>query len=841
MKDNRWLEIDGDLLENALKANAKRKINVKRILIASIAAALSVSIALTFILVPFGDVIPNDESLIEDVDISGILATHSGIVKEWDGGKDLKLVALSSEKSYSTSGAKGNSSGNGSINQSIDVTLSSLPNVKLDSYTSGRYIDMTGNGEGRYDWDQAAVGIYYDVIEKKFFSLRDEIRFALAGEDYGLLEDEFVLLTACRAGSFRFSDDDYEHETIYFGMIEGKISYSDAIAALDSIPDGFGLTKAQEDSVRRYFRGEEINVAAEFPSEKDSQSQFNLNVMIEYHSLLERRCGNVRIHEFGTSDTKCFFTNEHWRSGGSGVFVCDFGIYDRETKEITLVTGEIDSSILFNLTHFGSEFCANENYTMLAYTDTSDGRLCLIDAVNEKFYSGMFSAFIEDNGLSDDSQISDELCEHSDLCNCSDEAIPEEEGYSSVIVTDSIGAIGKINFSPNDKFVYCKLNTEQEAWILLDTNGAFSKTVYGSLVKFVSGGHGIILENESGFHIFDVATMTELTAHYGVLYTLPEHETHAFFEKDNAIVRKNLINGEESVIATEYDAFLTDKNSGCVYVFTRSDKTVRGYSSADGECKYVSTVGDGFVNGAPENAIFNLLLDGSEKMLLISYYTPLSLEFDESKFTSLEGNYWDISGDVLSIPDFGYIYIRSIKYNGNYLDCYDSDDVNGEVDNINHIGRYLLLEDILSFVKDDMIIDYDELIQIGHLFAKKIEPYIDIDSMNRIKVIPEALTEFFGHELNTGEHFFWDIYLPSTKEYSVDCGKGYIANIVSVNVDRLSNGAESDEVKAFKEQLTKTLKNAYSSYLKDGYYRMKYEIKLQLRDRIESEYNKRFG
>ncbi len=846
MKDNRWLEIDGDLLEEAINSPKKRTVRFRRLLIASLAAVLSVSV-LFIGLIPYlaqtGSESQTDHTSEEGkmpIDIYEIIGNYNGKTNAWDGGTDLKLVTLSGEKNYSTSGSKSNGSDDSDINKSLDVTLSEMPNVKLDRFTSGRFIDMTGKGQGRYDWDQESTGIYRDIITGEFFSLQDEIRFALMGEELGLLEDEFLLLTACSMGVFKFSDDVYEHERLYFGIVEGEISYSEAIQTLDEEPDGFGFTSVQEEALRRYFKGEEFNVGELFYKDSSEQHQFNFRLVIQYHSLLKRRCGDVNIHEFGMNESKCFFTREHWIKGGSGVFVCDLGIYDRETKEITLVTGDIDSSILFSLTLFGSEFRVNEDYNMLAYIDTSDGRLCLIDAVNGKYYTGSYSPINVENDSSEGEDEAEEIsCDHKVSCDCLADVAPEE--YVPPVKLQGVGVVGRINFSPNDKYIYCKLNTENEAWLFLDSRGEFANEIYGRFVKFVAGGNAVIMQTESGFRIYDVATKTDITDHCGDLFMLEEHETHAFFEADGKIVWKNLINDEEKVVAEIYDAFLTDKNSGCVYVFTLSDRTVRGYSATDGECKYEARVGESFAENAPSNAIFNLLLDGSENLLLVSYYTPLSLEFDESKFLELKGEYWDIGGDVSSIPDFGYIYLRSVKYNGNYLDCYDSDDVNGEVDNIGQIGRYLLFEEILDFASDDMIVDLDELVELGHLFAERIEPYIVIDSMNRVKVIPEGLTEIFGYELNTGEHFFWNVYLPATRPYSTESGKEYIANMVSVNIDRLSNGKESEEIKAFKKQLTQTLVGAYKSYLTDGYYRMKYEIKLQIRDRIESEYQKSFG
>jgi hypothetical protein len=42
MKDNRWLEIDGDMLEDALNTRKTNGFHIRRILIASVAAVLTV-------------------------------------------------------------------------------------------------------------------------------------------------------------------------------------------------------------------------------------------------------------------------------------------------------------------------------------------------------------------------------------------------------------------------------------------------------------------------------------------------------------------------------------------------------------------------------------------------------------------------------------------------------------------------------------------------------------------------------------------------------------------------------------------------------------------------------
>ena len=841
MKDNRWLEIDGDMLEDALKLQKANGLRVRRILIASVAAVLTVCTLMAVIIPNLSDAPINESSINESlaVDIGDIVSKYKGPVPEWNGGDGLKLIALSGEKDHSTGGAMSNG-GNGT-NKSIDITLSALPNVKLERFTAGKYIDMTGNGIGRYDWYQESTGIYRDIITGEFFSLSDEIRFALIGDGFGDLCNEYLLEMACIFGFCKFYEDDIKHEEVYFEMVRGAITYEEAISHFESVPKNFGFSDEQAEYILRYFKGEEINVGKKiFPNHSDEQNAFNSYALQVYHAILSRRCGNVKILEFGSHGSKCLFTREHHRPDGSGAFECDLGIYDRESKEVTLVTIEgAGNEVLASVDWFGMQYTVNDDYTVFAYIDTSDGALRLIDLTSGKHVAAHFMRD-DDNSFDSLASNAESVFDASEELTLTLEEEVDSGEYSQVLIESDIGAIGRINFSPNGKYAYCRLRSKDDAWLFVDTESFESRSIDGKLIKFVAGGDAVIMQTEKGFLIYDVATETDITDHCGVAFTLEEHETHAFFEIEGRIVRKNLINGDEAVIASGYDAFITDKNSGCVYVFTKSDRTVRGYSATDGECKYSATVGDSFIADAPENAIFNLLLDQTEATLLISYYTPLSLEFDESKFLSMKGNNWDVGGDISSIPDYAYIYLRSIKYNGKYLDCYDADDVNGEVDNVNNLGNYLMLEDILRLCSDDMLIDLDELIEIGRLYAERIEQYIEIDSMNRVKVIPESLIEIFGYELNTGEHFLHNVYRPATVEFSVENGKGYMRKMVETNVKTLSDNADSEEINAFIDETVKALETDYRSYLIEGYYRMKYEIKLEIRDRIISEYNKRF-
>lgn len=837
MKDNRWLNIDDDLLEEAINRQSKKSFNTRRILISLIAAALTCCMLCAIIipqLINDGDIYSTSVS--DNIDIKELISRYQGAVDEWDGGADLKLISISGERKNSTGGAKSNTDGS----KSIDVTLSVLPNVKLERFTSGKYIDMTGNGFGRYDWYQEATGIYSDIITGEFFSLSDEIRFALAGDGIDDLCNEYLLELACLYGLCKFYEDDVKHEEIHFKMVSGAITYEEAISHFETVPDNFGFTDEQAEYILRYFKGEEINLGKKvFENSVDDQNHLNVYALQIYHALLARRCGNVKIVEFGSHESKCLFTREHHRPEGSGAFICDLGIYDRETKEVTLIPIEGSSSeVLASVDWFGMQYTVNNDYTVMAYIDSSDGALRLIDLTTGK-HAWAYPTPDRTDGLIDYNEGSESDDGEDDSENTVEE-ISGDELYTPEATAGKVGAIGSIEFSPKGKYAYCRLRGEKDAWIFIDTVSFESRTINGRFIKFVAGGDAVVMLTEQGFRIYDVATKTDITPHHGVLFTLPPHESNAFFELDGNIVLKSLTNGEETVIASEYDAYITDKNSGCVYVFTKSDRTVRGYSATNGECKYTATVGEGFVSAAPENAIFNLLLDQSEKTLLISYYTPLSLEFDESKFLSMKGNNWNVSGDVSSIPDYAYIYLRSIKYNGKYLDAYNSDDVNGEVKSINVIGRYLLFDDILRLTTDDMIIDIEELKELGHLFAERIEPYIEIDSMNRVSVIPESLTEMFGYELNVGEHFFWNVYLPATVDYSVECGRDYMRRLVETNVKTLSNNADSEETSAFIEEMTKALRDDYSPYLTDGYYRIKYETKLEIRDRIISEYKKRF-
>ncbi len=845
MKDNRWLEIDGDMLEDALNMQKTNGFRIRRILIASVAAVLTVCTLMAVIIPNLADA-PFDESSVNEsssvstpINIGDIISNYKGPVAEWNGGTGLKLIALSSEKNYSVSGAMTN--GDTEAEKSINITLSALPNVKLERYTTGKYIDMTGNGIGRYDWYQESTGIYRDIITGEFFSLSDEVRFALIGDGYDDLCNEYLLEMACLFGFCRFYEDDSKHEEVYFEMVRGAITYEEAITHFESIPKNFGFTDEQAEYILRYFKGEELNVGKKlFPNSIDEQNAFNSYALQVYHAILSRRCGNVKIVEFGSRGSKCLFTREHHRPDGSGAFECDLGIYDREAKEATLISIEgSNNEVLASIDWFGMQYTVSDDYTMLAYIDARDGSLRLIDLTSGRHTAAYFKNE-DNNGLESFESSSESVFDDAeDLTLTLEEEIDNGDDFPS-ITEMTVGAIGRINFSPNGKYAYCKLRSKDDAWIFIDTSSFERGSINGKFVKFVAGGDAVIMQTENGFRIYDVATRTDITDHHGALFTLADHEAHAFFEIDGRIVRKNLLNGNETVIASEYDAFITDKNSGCIYVFTKSDRTVRGYSATDGECKYSATVGEGFVSDAPENAIFNLLLDQIETTLLISYYTPLSLEFDESKFISMKGNNWDVGGDILSIPDYAYIYLRSTKYNGKYLDCYDADDVNGEVSNANILGKYLMLEDILRLTENDMILDLNELIEIGHLYSERIEPYIEIDSMNRVKVIPESLTEIFGYELNTGEHFISNVYRPATIEYSVENGKEYMRKMVETNVKTLSGNADSTEINAFIEEITKVLEVDYKSYLIEGYYRMKYEIKLEIRDRIILEYNKRF-
>lgn len=845
MKDNRWLEIDGDMLEDALNTRKTNAFRIRRILIASVAAVLTVCTLMAVIIpnladTPFGESSVNESTTVSNpINIADIISNYKGPVAEWNGGTGLKLIALSGERNYSVGGAMTN--GNADANKSINITLSALPNVKLERYTTGKYIDMTGNGIGRYDWYQESTGIYRDIITGEFFSLSDEVRFALIGDGYDNLCKEYLLEMACLFGFCRFYEDDVKHEEVYFEMVRGAITYEEAITHFESIPKNFGFTDEQAEYLLRYFKGEELNVGKKlFPNSIDDQNAFNGYALQVYHAVLSRRCGNVNIVEFGSHGSKCLFTREHHRPNGSGAFECDLGIYDREAKEATLISIEgSNNEVLASIDWFGMQYTVSNDYTMLAYIDARDGSLRLIDLTTGKHAAAYFKK--EDNNNLESFENSPESAfdDTEDITLTLEEEIDNGDDFDSFVEAE-IGAIGRINFSPNGKYAYCKLRSKDDAWIFIDTSSFESGSISGKFVKFVAGGDAVIMQGNNGFSIYDVETRTDITDHHGVLFTLADHETHAFFEINGRIVRKNLLNGDETVIASEYDAFITDKNSGCIYVFTKSDRTVRGYSARDGECKYSATVGEGFVSDAPDNAIFNLLLDQIETTLLISYYTPLSLEFDESKFLSMKGNNWDIGGDISSIPDYAYIYLRSTKYNGKYLDCYDSDDVNDEVRNIEFLGKYLMLEDLLRFAENDMIVDLNELIEIGHLFAERIEPYIEIDSMNRVKVMPESLIEFFGYELNTGENFFSNVYRPATVEYSVENGSAYMRKMVETNVKTLSDNADSAETNAFIEEMTKVLEDGYKSYLIEGYYRMKYEIKLEIRDRIISEYNKRF-
>lgn len=883
MKDNRWLEIDGDLLEEALCSAPKRHFRYRKALIAAAAAIVSLC-TLTAVFVPLlegGEIsdgdgrseasylgisdIGDNSSYTEYVDIYEIVNRYPDAFEPWDNGEGLTVLTLSGEKTTAGSGAGNSGAAESAENESIDITLSTMPNVKLESYTAGRYIDMTGNGEGRYDEYQEARGIYLDIITGEFFCLEDEIKIAAIGDRYEDVYGEFLLVCAMTFGLCEFSGNPTENDMIFEKLMDGEITYKEALARFDGVPKNFGFTDKQESDMRRYFEGEEINVGRYvFPDDIEMQRDFCHYAKGFYHWILKKHGGEVTILEFGSDESKCLYIREYDYDGHMfSAASQELGIFDRAAKELRIVPIQNVYEILW----FGTQYTTNSDYGMFSYISTRDGGLCLVDTYSGISFSGYYNReddiipAVPDKDTPDSEESITE--ESADGESSADESAADESAAVAYDlrhdITDdeasgeatspgtAVGAVGKPYFSTDGGYVYCKLTGSIERWLFLSTQDGSDTVIEGRFIKFVAGGSAVIMQTEDGARIYDVATKVDITDMLGEELNLVDHEMHTFFENgEGGIVWKNLINGDETVIADEYDAYIIDKNAGCIYIFTKSDRTLRGYGAADGLCGYEARIGRSFVDGAPADAIFDLLLDSDEKTLLVSYYTPLSLEFDESKFWEMHGNNWNISGDIGSIPSWAYIYLRCVKYNGKYLNCYDSDDVNGEVDNIEHLGKYLLFEDMLEMASDDMIIDRDELAELGHLFAEKTEHCIEIDSMGRVKAIPEYITEYFGYELNIGETFTWDIYLPAIRPLSSESGKEYIANFVGVNVDTLSGGIESDETKAFKADITEMLETRYKHMLEhypDGYsaYRMSYETKIQMRDTIRTEYEKRFS
>jgi len=775
--------------------------------------------------------------------------------KAWESAGGLTVLSLVSEKP--NNGISGvsfpflRSLGNGPDASSTSVNVSFLAGAKVSRSLSGRFINLTHKSDAQTGFDTKKFGsfdgVYFDLATGKLFCIGYEAAKVINAEREDETERIFMML----ASSLFFADDkaspevfekinamreEYtEKREIYYDGYEGWQALCEKYE--DVSKRDFLLTPDEKSLLHAFFLDGDADLSV-FDGEKlvgTDQARHDLGVfrMVALTDGFSFTDGfsDIEVVEFGACEDKALVKiavrgvqkDNPWQPRVS------LAVFDMKNGTLNTIN---DPENFGDIVTRRGDVLTDSAYTRFAFL----------------YYGadGKTAAVYDVNGSED--RVSFAKKPQGDPEPC--------------------GAEGELFVSPGERYGYflkARYGEEGEKWVVFpfsaggypnadgtdasvggQTASGGAYVFEGEFVRFARDDSAVIMKTESGYRAYSAQTGEDVTdfifeglgengGEEGNEEDIPElklaaHEYYRVTEDESGLYRTDIVTGERTLIAPvgSYDAYTQDAEKSCVYILSLKEECVKAVPVVSCMAEYVIRIDGSFVAEAKNGTEISIRLADRGATLIVSSYNRGDIKFDEAVFieklneerkfgdagTGLADNY-----NSTFVPSF---VLGSIKYGDVYLHI-EEEDINITYVPLEYIGRYIVLDKIKEAVADDMLISWDEMLDISRYAAERIIDYIDIDTDGAVRLAGGVMEKLFGAELNPGDGFIRNEYVPFIREWGADANPDLFKKFAEVNVKNelalLGKNAplSGEKLGAFIAAVAARLEEAYEKHYSSEY------------------------